>query len=292
MPWLWLSVSPNAIPAIGAPGGSDNNILLNEQYRVWTRDLIRGAEHAVDELASFIEGRSFLLVFDDVPCDPRALDELLAELLRRCPGLMIVETTRFPLGRPGRHVIPLRPLSLLRPPNLGAAKAQFHTALQYLLVHIRAVNAEFALSEENLDSLYEVCLALDGLPAALEAAASWFAFCSPSHVAETARSDPFALASGRLGAGAAEDRWLAQTAVSDAIACLSSSSQRVLLNELAGLASPWTLSRIVEDSRHPEVEVVGALNDLLALGLIRPVDAGSESPMTFEVLNLVQHFLR
>jgi transcriptional regulator with XRE-family HTH domain len=288
-PWLWLrsrGAAEAAVLASAPPGGRP----LDEQFAAWSGELLRGSEAAAEELADLVARRPFLLIVDG-PCDEsHALELALSELLRRCPRLAIIETTRQPLGRVGRHLFPLKPLAMpagTGPGEIsGRAAVQQHAAPQLLLRHIRATQADFELTEQNAGPLLEVCDALDGLPRALEAAASWFAFASPSQIAAAARAEPYALATPQ--GEDSTDSWV-YCALADAIDCLPR-RQSDLLEYLANGSPVWTLDQVLDRSAFGAAELVEALRSFLALGLIRPVGEG-EGPRSYSVLSLARYFL-
>ncbi|GAA4978783.1 BTAD domain-containing putative transcriptional regulator [Yinghuangia aomiensis] len=91
-------------------------------------------------------------------------------LLRHCPGLRVLATSREPLGLAGETVIPVDPLGL---PREGARhdEALASPAVRLLCERVTAVRPQFRVSEENVAAVVDVCRALDGLPLAIELAA-------------------------------------------------------------------------------------------------------------------------
>jgi transcriptional regulator with XRE-family HTH domain len=283
LPWLWL---PSA-RAGERDGASQGHGPLDDIFAEWSRDFAAGSDHAVDALARVIARRPFLLILDDVTGTATAVEAALPELLRRCPGLAIVETTRRPLGRGRRQVLPLRPLALRGPAGVDPIRAEMHPAL-HLLIMNRAAQADFELRPENIGYALQVCSRLDGLPRALEAAAAWFTFYPPRQVADLAASEPYALA--RPPGDNSGMCWVS-AALTEAMDGLSW-RQAALLTYLAGRAQPWTLDQIAVSARMARGDVVESLHTFLSLGLIRPADGGSEDLASFVMLNLVQRFVR
>jgi transcriptional regulator with XRE-family HTH domain len=288
-PWLWLrsqGAAGTRVFASASPAGRP----LEEQFAAWAGELLRGSDSAAEELADLVARRPFLLIIDGAGEESAALETALSELLRRCPGLAVIETTRQPLGRVGRHLFPLKPLAMPARPEPGgpAARATVHqhAAPQLLLRHIRATQADFELTEQNAGPLLEVCHALDGLPRALEAAASWFAFATPRQIAEIAETDPYALATPP--GEDSTDSWV-YCALADAIDCLPR-RRGALLEELAHGSLIWTLDQVLDRSPVGAAELVESLRSFLALGLIRPVGEG-DGPRSYSVLSLARYFL-
>ncbi|MGZ4183934.1 MAG: BTAD domain-containing putative transcriptional regulator [Solirubrobacteraceae bacterium] len=106
----------------------------------------------------------------------------LAELLSAAPGLLMIATSRAPLRLRAEYEYQVPPLAL---PD---ANAQFDAiarseAVQLLVARARAVNRSCALTEFSAPAFAHICRRLDGLPLALELAASRMRALSPEAVA-------------------------------------------------------------------------------------------------------------
>ncbi|WP_416974882.1 LuxR C-terminal-related transcriptional regulator [Streptomyces sp. 4F14] len=166
------------------PGGCGKTRLLVEALRgclartgqkVWWADL---ASAAVDDmpagtLVSAIGDQHAVLVLDT--CE-RALDpcaRLVAELIDRCPGLRILATSREALALPGEAVVPVPPLSVPPPGHRLSPRELLRTdAVRLFVDRARAVVPDFELTEADADAVGTLCVHLDGLPLAIELAAS------------------------------------------------------------------------------------------------------------------------
>ena len=91
---------------------------------------------------------------------------VLGELLRTCPNLKIIATSRVRLGLSGEQVFPVAPL------QPGAATTLFAE-------RSRAVDPAFALTTANIPVVNEICARLDHLPLAIELAAAHSDLLSP-----------------------------------------------------------------------------------------------------------------
>lgn len=126
---------------------------------------------AEQAIAAYLAPRRLLLVLDN--CE-HVLESapLFVDWLARAPFLKLLCTSRVPLDLYGEQEWPLGPLpmpDLAQPPD--AAVWGQTPAMQLLLARVRAADPTFALSAENLLPLATLCVALDGLPLALELAA-------------------------------------------------------------------------------------------------------------------------
>ncbi len=133
-----------------------------------------------DAVRDALAQRQLLLVMDN--CE-HLLDgvALFAEWLADAPGLKLLCTSRVPLDLYGEHEWPLAPLAVpdLSAPDQQAQWAQT-AAMELLLARARAADPQFALTDETLLPLASLCVALDGLPLALELAAVRLRDLSPA----------------------------------------------------------------------------------------------------------------
>ncbi|MBA2470312.1 MAG: AAA family ATPase, partial [Chloroflexia bacterium] len=116
-------------------------------------------------LQAFLRERHLLLVLDNFE---HLLDAapLTVELLENSPRLTILCTSRARLGVSGEHLVPVGSLSPLAARQLFADRAQ-------------ALDPAFALTVETSPVVDAICVRLDGLPLALELAASRIPVLSP-----------------------------------------------------------------------------------------------------------------
>ena len=126
----------------------------------------------VDAVATYLRTRRLLLVLDN--CE-HVLDgtTLFADWLTQAPGLKLLCTSRVPLDLYGEQEWPVAPLQtpdMTEPPSLATWSAG--PAMQLLLARVRAAVPGFVLDDTNLVALATLCVALDGLPLALELAAA------------------------------------------------------------------------------------------------------------------------
>ncbi|WP_206681186.1 BTAD domain-containing putative transcriptional regulator [Actinomadura sp. J1-007] len=114
---------------------------------------------AVGRLAAALAERRTLLVLDNCEHVLDAVAALVLALLRACPGLRVLTTSREPLGVTGEHLRQVRPLD-------GAA------AVRLFADRAAAVRPGFTVDGANAADVRRVCAALDDLPLAIELAAA------------------------------------------------------------------------------------------------------------------------
>ncbi|HKG27172.1 MAG TPA: tetratricopeptide repeat protein, partial [Thermomicrobiales bacterium] len=131
-----------------------------------------GGQAPAAGLRTFLRGRELLLVLDNMEQVVAAAPDL-ARLLSSCSGLTLLVTSRETLRIEGEQEFPVPPLAL---PDATTSRSspEFAAceAVAYFLQRARAVRPDFALTAENAPAVAEICARLDGLPLALELAAS------------------------------------------------------------------------------------------------------------------------
>jgi len=129
-------------------------------------------------LLSSLRDREILLIFDNCEHLLAATSSLAAELLRTCPRLKILATSRHSLGVAGEQTFPVPPLSMLdvrihelTGPNVAEQLSQFD-AVKLFIERATSVRPDFRVTNANAPALAEVCSRLDGIPLAIELAAA------------------------------------------------------------------------------------------------------------------------
>ena len=137
-------------------------------------------------VAAALADRQAQIVLDN--CDRLATDlgPIVLALLRACPGLNLLTTSRQRLDFTGEHLMWLQPLAL--PPPVDEARhmpieeVAAIAAVELLLMRASEVQPSIALTADNLAAIVGICRRLDGMPLALELAAAQFAMLSPQAV--------------------------------------------------------------------------------------------------------------
>jgi len=132
------------------------------------------------ELADWLRDRRMLLVLDNLE-QVAGSAGAVADLLRECPGLTVLATSRQALHLRAERVYPVQPLSLpsVAARNPTARQVADCEAVQLFVDRARAVRPDFELTDENAPAIAEICRRLDGLPLAIELAAARLRLFSP-----------------------------------------------------------------------------------------------------------------
>jgi predicted ATPase/DNA-binding CsgD family transcriptional regulator len=132
----------------------------------------------LERLASF-DG---LVVVDNCEHMVEACAALIDRLLRRCPKLSILATSREPLRVDGENVWPVSTLSV--PSDTApAVEVRRAEAVVLFVERARQVSPRFELNASNVDDVAAICRRLDGLPLAIELAASRTSFMDVGSIA-------------------------------------------------------------------------------------------------------------
>jgi predicted ATPase/class 3 adenylate cyclase len=136
----------------------------------------------IDTLVDRVMGNDLLLILDNFE---HLLDAgpLVEEVLRRVAGVRVLVTSRTPLGLDGEQELPVPPLNLPDPLDLPALQALVeYDAVALFLDRAREARPGFEVTPENAAPLAEICMRLDGLPLAIELAASRVNVLSPQAI--------------------------------------------------------------------------------------------------------------
>ena len=139
-----------------------------------------GDQSIAESLAAALCDRHMLLVIDNFEQVATAAP-LLADLLASCPQLTIMTTSRALLHVSGEHIFPVAPLTL---PDLGQslplAQLAESEAIALFNERARAADPSFLLTEANAREVAAICTQLDGLPLAIELAATRVSVLPPA----------------------------------------------------------------------------------------------------------------
>ena len=134
-----------------------------------------------DGLAGYLRDRRLLLVIDNFEHLLSAA-VLLADLLAAAPRIRILVSSRTALRIRGEHVVEVEPLAL--PEGQSDEEIAASAAVQLFLQCALARNRSFDVSSDGAREVAAICHALDGLPLAIELAASRSQSLSPKQIAD------------------------------------------------------------------------------------------------------------
>jgi predicted ATPase/DNA-binding CsgD family transcriptional regulator len=135
-----------------------------------------------DVLMEFLHSKQLLLVLDNFEQVLPAAS-LVGDLLENCAALKILVTSREALNLRHEHVFSVQPLDLPGVKEISdfASLSRF-AAISLFVQRTQAVKTGFHLTEENAGAVAEICRRLDGLPLAIELAATRMRLLSPQQL--------------------------------------------------------------------------------------------------------------
>ena len=229
----------------------------------------------VAALCASLRSRHILLLLDNCEHLIGACAEITSALLRACPGLLVMATSREALGIAGEttwHVPPLATPPEDEPPF---AALPGYEAVQLFVDRAHASRPDFALTPANAPAVLRICRQLDGLPLALELAAARLGTLPVESVAARLH-DCFALLTG--GNRTALPRQHTLKATLDWSYGLLSSDERTVLRRLSVFAGGWTLDAAVaicrdldHDDHNDGTATQHLLDELASRSLVRIV---------------------
>lgn len=246
----------------------------------------------VDTLALALEPRSILLVVDNFEHLLSAAT-VIADLLRACRNVKFVVTSRERLHLRGEHVVPVRPLAL--PPssieweNAPLSDVATIPAVQLFLNQAQEVSFGFGLTGDNAPLVSEICRRLDGLPLAIELAASRIRILSPAALLTRLDRRLPALTEG------ARDAPARQQTMRDTIGWsydLLSPEEQALFRRLAvfsGGISPAAAAAIASVPNELEIDPLSGLESLAEKSLVNEVSGPLGRP-TFTMLEIIREY--
>ena len=244
-----------------------------------------GAQPLPVTLYRYLRRWGALLVLDNFEHLLEAADEL-AGLLQRCPEMRVLVTSRAPLQVPGEQLLEVQPLPV---PDLrtlpGPAELAAISSVALFAARVHASQPDFAVDAGNARTIAEICLALDGLPLALELAAA--------QVRRYGLAELLARSRGRFTLWQSPQRGVPDRhrtlagAIQWSVALLDAPAA-ALFRRLSVFAGGWTASAAAEVCGEPALDVPALLATLVDQSLV--VAAETRSGLRYRMLETLREF--
>lgn len=254
--WVWLApvADPSQVPEAVADA-------------VGARELpgLSPAEAVVERVGE----RDLLLVLDNCEHVVGACAGLVEVLLRSCPGLKILCTSREVLEVAGETAWPVPPLTRPDPGHPSEPEALLAYEAVRLFVERAGVAAPgFALTRENAAAVARVCERLDGIPLAIELAAARIRVLSAAQISDRL-DDALGLLTG--GSRTAPPRQRTLRAALDWSHCLLPKEEKALFRRLSVFVGGFALGAAEEVCSGGDLRagnVLGLLSRLVDKSLV------------------------
>ena len=223
-------------------------------------------------VVDYLRSKTLLLVLDNCEHLIETCAKLADELLRACPHLKIIASSREALGVAGETSYRVPSLALPGAGEQKPEKLMQSESARLFIERAQAAKPDFTLTGSNAPAIAAICRRLDGIPLALELAAVRVKLLTPEQIA--ARLDNrFSLLVG--GSRAALPRQQTLRALIDWSYDLLSEDERWLLRQLSVFAGGWTLEAAEAVCTGPDV--LSLLMQLVNKSLVSVDEAESEA---------------
>jgi predicted ATPase/class 3 adenylate cyclase len=199
---------------------------------------------ALQSLVERLRTMCLLLVLDNCEHLVEGCAQVAAALLRECPKIHLLATSREALNVPGERVVRVPALAVPTASESSGGEFQRleelaqYEAAQLLIARAREASPGRELADADAASLARICRRLDGIPLGLELAAARLRILSPEQVAERL-DDRFRLLTG--GSRTALPHHQTLRAAIDWSYQLLDEREKLLFQRLSVFSGGWTL---------------------------------------------------
>jgi len=144
----------------------------------------RVGQKILDRLVDRLSVEQTLLILDNCEHIVAAAASLASELVNRTDALVVLATSREPLGITGEHPYPVPTLDSPEAGNGDYQSSSESPAVRLFLDRASVARPGIQLSQDDAEVVAKICRRLDGLPLALELAAARLSILTPSELLE------------------------------------------------------------------------------------------------------------
>ncbi|HQV29131.1 MAG TPA: AAA family ATPase, partial [Thermoflexales bacterium] len=238
----------------------------------------------LEQLQDYLRTRQVLLVLDNCEHLIAASARVADALVRACPRVKVLASSREALGLAGERIFHVPSLGL---PDARAALDVIgqSEAVQLFVERAAAAQPRFSLNEQNAGAVGDICRRLDGIPLAIELAAARIRLFAAEQIAARL-NDRFKLLTG--GSRTALPRQQTLRALIDWSYDLLPESEKALLRRVSVFAGGWTFeaAEAVCDSD----DLLDALGRLVDKSLVAMDDCAGEA--RYGLLETVRQYAR
>ncbi|MEA3501734.1 MAG: LuxR family transcriptional regulator, partial [Actinomycetota bacterium] len=229
---------------------------------------VTGGQDATQSLSEFLQDRQTLLILDNCEHLLGGVATAADELLRVCPELHILATSREPLGVDGEAVYPLPPLGVPPAGTVDIEELRVSPAVQMFVDRASSSEPNFALDAHNRGFIAHICRSVAGIPLAIELAAARLQAMSPRELADHMGNQIQVLTDGQR---MALPRHQTLRAMMDASYGLLAEGDQALLRRTCVFWGGFTVGDAVAvctDGDGSEAEVLDGMSRLVRASLI------------------------
>ena len=243
---------------------------------------------ALEVLTDALAPQDMLIVLDNCEHLIGACAKTADAILRRCPKVRLMATSREPLGIGGETIYRVPPLSLPGLGDTGLVTAGSSDAVALFIERAREQGASLPVDEQTAPLVASICRRLDGLPLAIELAAARLRSLPLSSLHE--RLDQrFRLLTG--GSRTAPGRQQTLQATVDWSYSLLHGAEQLLLRRLSVFAESFGLDAAEAVCGFGDIEafdITGLLGSLVDKSLVAAERAGPA--LRYRLLETIRRF--
>ena len=217
-----------------------------------------------ETLLTYLKGKRMLLVIDNAEHLLNPIARLVDQIIRQCPHVQVLATSREPLTVNGEQTYRVPSLTMPDPTKRYKLEdlSKFESVRLFLDRALLA-NSVFVLNDSNAEPVAQLCHRLDGIPLAIELAAARVRALPVDKIAERL-DDRFRLLTG--GARTALPRQQTLRAMIDWSYDLLNDQERCIFRRLSVFSGGWTLDsaeQICSDQKIERWDILDLLQSLL-----------------------------
>jgi predicted ATPase/class 3 adenylate cyclase len=282
--------------------GSDDGVWLVELARISDPALVASAigqtlsvpeihnRTALETLLVYLKRKRLLLILDNCEHVIGEARAVASAILRGCPDVRILVTSREALNIAGEEVYRLPSLAVPATNAIKSDDAARYGAVVLFTDRAHSVEKRFALTDKNVKYVAEICRRLDGIPLAIELAAARANILSPQQLAQKL-DERFRVLTG--GDRSALPRQQTMRALIDWSYDLLSDAERTVFRRLSIFVGGFTLetaSTVCADEAIDEIAVLDLFTSLVDKSLVQVDQTGSA--MRYRLLESTREYAR
>jgi predicted ATPase/transcriptional regulator with XRE-family HTH domain len=247
--------------------------------------------HPISTLTKYLRTKQILLILDNCEQIINAAAQLAEDVLRVCPQVQILATSREILDIVGEVQFRVPTLSLSKEKSSNSIPFSPSEAVQLFVDRAQAVLPSFVLTDNLSPAVTQVCRLVDGLPLGIELAAAKITVLSVEQIAIHLNNSVQILRGGRASLPhhqtlEATIHWSYE---------LLSEAERILMQRLSVFSGGWTLeaaeAATSDDTFIPQEKVLGLLSQLINKSLVT-VEWQLDSETRYTMLATIREYAR
>ncbi|MEO8665717.1 MAG: tetratricopeptide repeat protein, partial [Ignavibacteria bacterium] len=267
---------------------SDPSLIMQEISSIF-KLINDGSKEIIETVKDFLRDKKLLLILDNCEHLIEEVARIAENLLQSTSGLKIISTSREALEIGGEISFRIPPMSLPEKHiNVTAEKLLKYEAVKLFVDRAKLIKQDFNLTDENAGILSELCFQLDGIPLAIELAASRVNMLTVEKILEKL-SSRFSLLTG--GKRTSLPRQHTLRALIDWSYDLLFEKEKLLWGRLSVFSGGWTLpsaEEICSDEKLNSNEIFDLLNHLISKSIVTILE--EENTIRYYMLETIRQY--